>query len=296
MATPSCEDLLGNADVAMYEAKNNGKNKMSLFRPGMRLANAVDAPLRQALSDGLRDNAVRAAYQPIVHLSDHRLFGFEALARWDLEGRPVAPRVFIALAEKYGLLAQLTDQVLDQACAQLASWSHRVGDHRLRMGVNVSPRQLCDPDFTGRVQEVLRRHGTGPGQLVLEVTDTALFEDPAAAQRVTRELLAAGVHLSLDDFGVGYSSLARLDQLPLRALKIDRLFTQQLCARAPDTRMASTILQLARGLDLTVVAKGIETAEQLSLLRGLGCPLGQGYLLGAPAPAEHWSSHLDAVP
>jgi len=296
MATPSCEDLLGNADIAMYEAKNNGKNKMSLFRPGMRLANAVDAPLRQALSDGLRDNAVRAAYQPIVHLSDHRLFGFEALARWDLEGRPVAPRVFIALAEKYGLLAQLTDQVLDQACAQLASWSHRVGDHRLRMGVNVSPRQLCDPDFTGRVQEVLRRHGTGPGQLVLEVTDTALFEDPAAAQRVTRELLAAGVHLSLDDFGVGYSSLARLDQLPLRALKIDRLFTQQLCARAPDTRMASTILQLARGLDLTVVAKGIETAEQLSLLRGLGCPLGQGYLLGAPAPAEHWSSHLDAVP
>lgn len=291
---PSWQAMLANADVAMYEAKRAGKNQLCRYRPGLRLADAAGAQLRQSFAGALRDGTVRAVFQPIFHLVGGRLLGFEALARLDLDGEPVSPEVFVPLAERQAMIAELTDQMLEQACARLAAWSARVGHSELRVGVNVSSQQLVERAFVGRVAEALARHRIRPGQLVLEITERALITDPVLAAEVSAGLVALGVRLSLDDFGVGYSSLAHLHQIPLHSIKIDRIFIQDIAERPENVRMLRGILRLAGELDLDVVAEGIETPEQLSILRELGCGLGQGYLLGMPAPAEHWRDLLEA--
>lgn len=289
---PSCEALLAKADVAMYAAKRAGKNRQRVFRPGMRLADPEDSQLRGRLARALRAGEIRAVYQPIMYLSDGTLLGFEALARWDDLGTPVEPDVFVPLAEKAGLMPELTDFMLEVACRQLAEWSAQVGHDRLRVGVNISPRELVDTAFPVQVRAVMGRHGIQPGQLVLEVTERTLITAPELAQQVTNELFAAGVRLSLDDFGVGYSSLAQIHQIPLHSVKIDRLFTKQVAVDPRSTRMVRAIVRFAQELDLAVVAEGIETPEQLAVLRDLGCDFGQGYLLAPPHPAEQ---HADLV-
>jgi EAL domain-containing protein (putative c-di-GMP-specific phosphodiesterase class I) len=210
----------------------------------------------------------------------------EALARWQHDGRAVPPTVFIPLAERTGLIGPLTDLLLDVAVRQAAEWVRLPGWSALYVGVNLSPASVVDLDLPRRVTECLERHGLPGANLVFEVTESALLSDPAAAREVCRQLRALGVQLALDDFGVGYSSLAHLHALPLDALKVDRAFVELVDLDDDQRRFTQAVLRLGADLGLKVVAEGVERPEQLAVLQEMGCPYVQGYLLSRPVPAS----------
>jgi len=259
---------------------------MRTFEPGMELVEVADSSRRDALAEAVRLRQLTLDYQPLVDPRTGRVSSVEALARWAPGGVPVPPVEFIALAERTGVIAGLTDLVLDLACGQLGTWARELGRPDLQVGVNVSPQQVTDPDFPDRVAAVLRRHGLEGSQLVLEITESGLLQDLDAARKVAGRLRALGVALSLDDFGVGYSSLAHLSGLPLDSLKIDRAFLEGLGRDAARTRFVHALVRLGQDLGLAVVAEGVERVEQLDLLRELGCSLVQGYLLARPSRPE----------
>lgn len=285
-ATPTIDDLMGRADVAMYAAKHSGKGQLACYVAGMSLPNASDMNLREPLARMLGGEGIDVAYQPIVELATGQLTGFEALARWTHADVVMSPAEFIPMAHRAGLLDALTDQVLELACRQLARWSTTLGHHRLHMNVNITPVMITHPGFSDRVARVVARHRTQPGQLVLEVTEDALLDDPEATAAGTARLHELGVLLALDDFGKGYSSLLHLQQLPLHSLKIDQAFIANVDRDAAAERLVAAILNLGRHLELTVIAEGIERSGQADVLRRLGCPLGQGYLFGRPGSAH----------
>ncbi len=218
---PSLDELLARADVAMYSAKRAGKGQLALYHSAMILPAAVDLQLREPLRLALRAGAVTAVYQPIIDLNDGRMTGVETLARWRHDGVQISPVQFVPLAGRAGLLTDLTDSMLEQACAQLAAWTKLYGDRGLQTGVNIPPQLIVDLNFPTRVASVLGRHAVRPAQLVLEITEDALLEDLTTARTVCAQLRRIGCSLSLDDFGTGYSSLLHLQQIPLDALKID---------------------------------------------------------------------------
>ena len=286
------QTLLRDADTALHRAKAAGGGQVLAFRPEMhravRQSLALEADLRAALRGGELD----VHYQPVVDLRTGRIAGFEALARWSspVHGR-VAPGDFVAAAERSGLVVELDRFVLDAAAAALARWRLTAPD--LTMAVNVSPRSLREPDVIADVIGVLWRHGLPASALVLEVTESLLFDDVDHVRCVLAGLHAAGVGLALDDFGTGYSSLSRLASHPFDTLKIDRSFVLQLDGVTGAPVLTAT-LALARGLGVSVVAEGVETAEQLAFLRAHGCDLAQGYLLARPAPAADIEGLLSA--
>ena len=284
--TPTEDALLARADTAMYAAKRSGKGALRSFEPGMELVEVSDGTRRRALADAVRLRHLTLDYQPLVDPRTGRVAGVEALARWAPEGTPVPPQEFIALAERTDLIGGLTDLVLDLACAQLSAWTAELDRPDLQVGVNVSPQQVTDPGFPDRVADTLRRHGLQGSQLVLEITESGLLQDLEAARQVTARLRALGVALSLDDFGVGYSSLAHLSGLPVDGLKIDRAFLEGLGHDPARTRFVQALVRLGQDLELDVVAEGVERVEQLDMLRDLGCTLVQGYLLSRPVRPE----------
>jgi len=245
---------------------------------------ALEGDLRRAIGEG----QLSVHYQPIYQLEPYRLIGFEALARWVHPQRgPVSPAVFIALAEDSGHIDKLTDWIIDHAMAQLARWKQALpAAQHLDMHVNVSGRDLARISLVTHVKQVLQRHHASPGSLTLEITETTLMGRLDVALRTMALLRAADVQFSIDDFGTGFSSLAYLSNLPIESLKIDRSFVMALHDKPQNVEIVRAILTLARSLGRKVIAEGIETGDQLALLRQLGVHQGQGYLLSRPLRAE----------
>jgi diguanylate cyclase len=282
-AGKSTEQLLSEADSAMYEAKERGKNCVEVFEPTMRSRMLERLDLTNGFRWALGRSEFFLQYQPIVSLSDSRLHGFEALVRW---GHPtlgqIEPLRFIPIAEETGFIVPLGRWVLVEACEQLATWSTRSGDE-LCLSVNLSRRQLMSPHLGEEVRTALALSGIDPHRLILEVTESVLMKDPGRAIRALAELRAMGTRIAVDDFGTGYSSLSHLQRFPVDVLKIDKTFIDPL--RSPDNASAAlvtAIIGLAGSLGLEVIAEGIEHESQLHRLVDLGCEHGQGFLMSRP--------------
>ena len=283
----SADDLMRDADAAMYRAKERGRARFELFHAGMRAWSeswlTVEAELRAALEQGQLSNV----YQPIVCPADGRVVGFEALVRWyHPERGTVPPADFIPMAEQNGLIVPLGHQVLREACAEAVRWPACPDGSELRISVNLSPRQLSDPGLVDSVQAVLRVTGLAPDRLSLEITESAFSDDPARALDVLQRLKELGVCLELDDFGTGYSSLTYVRMFPIDALKIDRSFVSGLCESTEDAAIVAAVISMGRALGVNVVAEGVESEAQASVLQTLGCTLAQGYLFSRPVPAS----------
>ena len=283
--TSDPEQLLRNADLAMYHAKTSGKARYALFDDAMhqRMTElmSLESELRQAVEQGALD----VAYQPIINLDTGNLDGFEALVRWPHSERGlVPPIVFIPIAEEMGIISEIDTFVLKKACKQLSEWQRRFPAGRtLTMSTNLSTKNFVLSDLVERISAVLAETGLEPAQLKLEITESVLVENPEVGAKLLKDLRAKGIILQIDDFGTGYSSLSYLHNLPLDSLKIDRSFVNNL--NHHDDTIIRTIVTLARALNLEVVAEGIETHEQLEQLTALGCDYGQGYLFAKPLTA-----------
>jgi diguanylate cyclase (GGDEF)-like protein len=282
------DQLIRDADVAMYQAKSTGKARFEFFDPSMAAAIVRRHDMKEDLSKALEREQIVVQYQPIVSLETGRISAAEALVRWDhpVRGR-VSPSEFIPLAEQTGLIMALGRHVLKEACLQCRRWrdADPEGD-LLRMHVNLSAGQLRSDSLVADILHVLEDAEIAPGQLVLEITETQLLDDASDSAARFEELRELGMGIALDDFGTGYSSLSYLHSLPLDALKIAKPFVDGLTAGGREAGFVGMIVELARTLDLEVIAEGIETPAQLEALRELGAELGQGFLLGRPsAPA-----------
>jgi EAL domain-containing protein (putative c-di-GMP-specific phosphodiesterase class I) len=278
------EDLLRDAETAMHRAKSAGKGRYEVFDDSMHAKAVHMMTLETDLRRALERMEFRLHYQPIVSLQDSSLKGFEALIRWKHPKLGmVSPMDFIPLAEDTGLIIPIGRWVLWQSCKQLAEWQGILADGKsLTMSVNLSGKQLQDLDLVRQIQAILQESGLAPGSLKLEVTESAIMENPEKAAAILTSLRDLGIHLSLDDFGTGYSSLSYLHRFPFHNLKIDRSFVSKLEAGDKDAEIVKVINSLAKNLGMDVVAEGIETEAQWAVLHGLACAYGQGYYFSRP--------------
>ena len=282
----SVDELLQRADLAMYQSKAAGRNTLRFFDPVMQAAASARAALEIDLRHGLQQQEFLLYYQPVVD-QDGNITGVEALLRWRHPTRGmVSPGEFIPVAEQTGLILPLGHWVLAAACSQLVAWNSSAATRRLTIAVNVSARQFRHPEFTVQLLELLRVSGANPYRLKLELTESMLLSDFEDVIVKMGELRSIGVNFALDDFGTGYSSLSYLKRLPLDQLKIDQSFVRDVLTDPNDAAIARTILSLARSLDLSVVAEGVETAGQRDFLLRCGCKAFQGYFFGRPVPVE----------
>lgn len=287
--------MLVDADLAMRAAKSSGRDRVVVCDTALRARASESNDLVLALRDALRAGELSVAYQVEVDLAADRVVGLEALCRWDRPGHgAVSPAAFIPAAEQSGLIGELGHAVLSRALTDLAHLRDRLPSARdLVVWVNVSVQQIDDA-LVRTVEHRLHVLGLPPTCLGIEVTESTVMEDPEAASRVLERLRAVGVRVAIDDFGTGWSSLGLLKHLPVDALKIDRSFVTGLARTGSDRQLVSAILAMASALGLTVIAEGVETEEQREVLRELGCPTAQGYLLGRPQPVEVLRARLAA--
>ena len=284
----SADDLLRNADVAMYTAKGRGRGRFELFKPSMHKAMLdrldLEADLRRAVDRG----EFVLHYQPTVTLATGRISGMEALVRWASPDRGLMPPgVFIPVAEDIGLIVKLGAWVLEEACRQTVAWKHEFGvDAPSTISINVSARQLQDDALVATVADVLARTGINPDQVILEITETALMSDAESMVARLHQLKALGVRLAIDDFGTGYSSMSYLCSFPIDILKIDRSFVSGVPNEPQKVGIVRTIVELGHILELETVAEGIELDEELEQLRALDCDLGQGYRFAKPLAVD----------
>jgi diguanylate cyclase (GGDEF)-like protein/PAS domain S-box-containing protein len=279
------EALVKNADTAMYRAKEEGKNTYQLYAPAMNALALRRLALESALRRALENREMQLHYQPIVEIASGRVRAVEALLRWrHAVMGSVSPEEFIPLVEVIGLMPELGAWVLRSGLEQLRRW-HAAGRPDLVVAVNLSIRQLQQPDLAGQVLGLLEETGVAPERLELEITETSAMLVPESAHDPLRRLKAAGVRISVDDFGTGYSSLSQLRRLPIHTLKIDKSFVRDIHSDPDDAAIISAIIALAHTLKLEVVAEGVETAEQLEFLRARGCDRAQGFHLQEPRPA-----------
>jgi diguanylate cyclase (GGDEF)-like protein/PAS domain S-box-containing protein len=284
----SPNDLLRDADAAMYRAKARGRDCVEAFEVGGYETGVQALRTSGELRRGLERGEVVPYFQPIVELASGRVIGYEVLARWLHPDRGLLPpNDFLPLAEETGLLVELGSRMLRDSLAQLAHW--RASGYpfaNCALSVNVGTRQLVDPSFYDMVVDALSETGIDADSLWLEITETALLSDVKSATVALRDLRSLGLHLSVDDFGTGYSSLTYLKRFPIEAIKIDKSFVGGLGIESEDTSIVEAVVRLGQALGLSVVAEGIESPLQLSRLRDLGCDRGQGYLFGRPRPSN----------
>jgi diguanylate cyclase (GGDEF)-like protein len=288
----SVETLLKQADLAMYKAKEAGRNTLRFFDPAMQTAlnerSALEADLRLAMEAG----QLRLYYQPQVD-SAHRMISAEALLRWEHPQRGmVMPDDFISLAEETSLILPIGEWVLATACRQIKVWSTESASRDLKLAVNVSARQFRQPGFVDQVRNILTQTGANPQRLTIELTESMVLDDVADAFKKMHALTAIGIGFSLDDFGTGSSSLSYLTRLPLDQLKIDRSFVLNLPEDRNDAIIAQTIITMAKSLGLDVIAEGVETEAQREFLEQHHCTGYQGYLFSRPLPLAEFSQRL----
>ena len=288
----SVDTLLKHADLAMYQAKDSGRNTLRFFDPAMQHAVAMHAALEADLRRAIPNQELRLYYQIQVD-SEYRPLGAESLVRWMHPKRGmVSPAQFIPVAEESSLILDIGSWVLDTACRQLAAWESNEQMRSLELAVNVSAKQFRKPDFVDTVAAVLRVHQVNPARLKLELTESVVLTDVADIVAKMHALRALGVKLSMDDFGTGYSSLSYLKQLPLDQLKIDQSFVRDIAADQNDAVMVQTIIGLAQNFSLNVIAEGVETEAQRDFLKQNGCMAYQGYLFSKPVPIEEFEALL----
>ncbi|MEY2619630.1 MAG: regulator, domain-like protein [Pseudomonadota bacterium] len=286
-------ELLKQADLAMYQAKRAGRNAVCFFDPQMQAVASANAALAADLRQAWREGQFLLDYQPQVDRQG-RMTGVEALLRWAHPARGrVPPSQFIGTAEETSLILDIGRWVLEQACAQLARWAQRPDRRHLSVAVNVSARQFRDPQFVDEVMEAIARSGIVPNRLKLELTESLLADGIEVTVAKMGNLKAMGVELSLDDFGMGYSSLSYLKRLPLNQLKIDREFVKDLLTDANDAAIARTIIGLAQSLRLDVIAEGVETQAQRDFLLQQGCEAFQGHLYSEPLAIDALEVYID---
>jgi EAL domain-containing protein (putative c-di-GMP-specific phosphodiesterase class I) len=284
--------LLKSADIAMYSAKNSGRNNYQFYAAELNQKAAQRLLTENQLRVALERGQFVLHYQPKAQLSDGTIRGFEALLRWDHPERgQVAPLEFISILEDTGLIIPVGEWVIAQVCRQLNEWQ-QAGRRALPVAINLSARQLQQAGLAANVQRIVGGAGVDPRLLEFELTESMLMTDPEAAVATLGGLKAQGMRLSVDDFGTGYSSLAYLKRFPLDALKIDRTFVRDLPGDTDDAAITRAVILLAHSLNLKVVAEGVETIEQLRLLEEYGCDEIQGYYIGRPQPAGHWAALL----
>ncbi len=291
-------ELLRDADLAMYRAKETGKNSVCVYDATMHCDAQEQLHLESELRHALERSEFTLHYQPIYGIDGSPLVAVEALLRWNRSGQGlVPPGRFIPVAEATGLIVGIGAWVLDEACRQLRDWETTLGAHaatELQMSVNLSARQLSDDALVTLVQQALDRHGIAPHRLILEITESMMMQDVPGTIRRLRQLKALGVQLAVDDFGTGYSSLGYLQQFPIDRLKIDKSFVDQL--GSPDGKaLVEAVINLARSLNLEPIAEGIEMAEQQAALDQLGCRLAQGYHFARPETADAIAHRLAAT-
>jgi diguanylate cyclase len=284
--------LLRNADTALGRAKSEGRDRCVLYDEAMSAVVAKRLRLGTALRRAVELQELRVAYQPIVSIGSERVLGCEALLRWELTGEgPISPAEFIPVAEESGLVVELGAWVLDRAARTAEEWRRTgVVAQDFYVSVNVSARQLVEGDFAATVRDVLERTGLPPRCLVLEITESVMLTNPDASIALLERLRAAGVRLSLDDFGTGYSSLSHLDRLPVQTIKLDRSFVSGLGAPQADETIVRAVQGIAEALGLDVVAEGVETRDQLDVLRRLDVGCGQGWLWGAAVGPDDFAT------
>jgi diguanylate cyclase (GGDEF)-like protein/PAS domain S-box-containing protein len=286
-STTNAEDVLRDAEIAMYRAKHAGKARCEVFDNAMQAGAVKRLQLETDLRKALEAGEFRVYYQPLVALEDSRIVGFEALTRWQRPQGIVMPGEFIAVADETGLILPMNRQLLVEACQQLRRWhSLFPSDPPLAMCVNVTEKQFAQPDLASQISDILQQTGVDPRCLDLEITENIAMGDAERSAVVLSELKAVGVRLSIDDFGTGYSSLSRLQRFPVDTLKIDRSFISGIGSGHETHEIVRIIVVLAHSLGLKVVAEGIETAEQMEMLKCFGCELGQGYLFSRPGAAD----------
>ena len=293
----SADLLLRHADTAMYQAKDAGRNCVALFDESIHERVAHRLAIETALFRALDRHELRMFHQPILEMSTGEVVGFEALMRWrQSDGTIVSPAEFIPIAEETGTIIALGAWALLEALNQLREWiDEGVCSPTASMSVNVSPRQLAEPNFPSIVNEALQRSKVSPHLLWLEVTEGIMISEPELALATLRRLRSLGVRVALDDFGTGYSSLSLLQKFPLQRIKIDRAFVSGVADNANDRSLVRTIIAMGSSLGLDMVAEGVETVQQLQVLSELGCDKAQGYLISHPIPADAMRSTVTAL-
>ena len=290
------DEIMRDADTAMYQAKAHGKARHELFDADMHARARDRLGLENDLRRAVSTNDFEVHYQPIVLLASGRCVGFESLVRWTRGGKAISPAVFVPVAEELGLIDQLGTWVLQEACRTFASWQRKFPEAGLDcITVNVSSRQLMQPGFLRVVEQAISEAKLNPSDLRLELTETALLDSVNVAAEMLRDLREFGVKIYLDDFGTGYSSLSHLHRLPVDALKIDRSFVRSL-THADRPAIVESILALARTLNTSVVAEGVEGEQEARELLRLGCTYGQGYLFSRPLSQNKAEEFLAAGP
>ncbi len=283
--------LLRDADVAMYRAKETGRNTYQFYSADMT---AKRLALENALRRAVELDELYLAYQPIVDCNSGAIVGAEALLRWQHHRRGlIMPGEFIPLAEDTGIIVSLGEWVLRRACAQARAWRD-AGLTRLRVSVNLSPRQFQQPDFASTVFRILEETGADPACLDLEITEGAIMQQPETSIETLRYLSERGIALSVDDFGTGYSSLSYLKRFPINHLKIDQSFVRDITTDPNDAALVNAIITMAKSLDIGVIAEGVETRGQLDYLHAHGCQVAQGYLFSRPVSADDFARLLRA--
>jgi diguanylate cyclase (GGDEF)-like protein len=296
-SSSSAEDLLRHADTAMYRAKDAGRNCLAVYDESMHERVAHRLSVETALYRALDRRELRLFHQPILDLESGDVVGFEALMRWQqADGTMVSPAEFIPIAEDTGTIVPIGSWALLEALTQLRHWiDDGVCSESATMSVNVSPRQLSDPNFPSIVNEALNRSGVSPQLLWLEVTESVMIAEPELALATLRRVRSLGVRIALDDFGTGYSSLSLLQKFPLQRIKIDRAFVHGVADNPNDRSLVRTIVAMGRSLGLDMVAEGVESVHQLQVLSDLGCTKAQGYLISHPVPADAMRSTVAAL-
>ena len=280
------EQILRDADLAMYTAKSRGKNRHELFEVEQHTAALLRVEVEADLHRAIEHQELTLFYQPMLHTRSGRMVAVEALVRWIHPTRGfLLPGAFVPMAEEAGLMEEIGRQILGMACRQAQQWAEQ-GARDLTVSVNVSPRQLGSSGIVADVDEILRATGLPPHKLTLEITETAMMRDTAVAGRNLHDLKSLGLMLALDDFGTGYSSLTYLQQFPIDIVKIDKSFVDTIAERGASQSLAPAIVQLAQSLGLRTVAEGVEHPRQLQRLRALQCDLVQGFLLHRPLTVD----------
>jgi diguanylate cyclase (GGDEF)-like protein len=281
------EHLLWDADTALHRAKDAGKARYEVFNPAMHEAALQLLRLETDLRRAVNHQEFVAHYQPIVDLISGKITGFEALVRWQHPDRGlISPGVFVPIAEEVGLIGQIGIGVLREACNQLHQWHHlELQDKLLSMSVNLSAQQFAQPDLVKQIDQVLAETQVSPDCLKLEITESAIMDNPRSAASILQQLRDRKIQLSIDDFGTGYSSLSYLNSFPVDTLKVDRSFVRQMNGSPETLGLTPLIINIAHTMGMTVTAEGIETPQQLEQLRSLNCNFGQGYLFAKPLEA-----------